>query len=176
MPTALERNGDFSQTLDNQRTRIRFISDPNLARKAWRATSTPAGAGCFAGNIIPQDRINPIGPDDAEHVPDAERDRSGRHAAVQLPVRGHRREAAADQVLRVDWNVAPARRSTARLQFGHEVCARGYVASGCAPDLFLHGNLAADAELVRHRHLRIVNTLLHTFNPTTVLEVTVGLN
>ncbi len=46
MPTQLERNGDFSQTLDST-GRMPVIKDP--------LNQTP-----FAGNVIPQSRINPV--------------------------------------------------------------------------------------------------------------------
>ena len=81
-----------------------------------------------------------------------------------------------DQVLRVDWNVAPNTTFYSRLQFGHEVCARGYVASGCPANLFLHQNLQQMQNSYDIDTFGIVNTLLHTFNPSTVLEVTAGLN
>jgi hypothetical protein len=48
MPTALERRGDFSQTLDQQGRPI-TIRDPL------------SGGAAFAGNRIPQDRVNPLG-------------------------------------------------------------------------------------------------------------------
>ena len=43
MPTALERSGDFSQSLDNNGKPIPQLKDPN--------------GGIFAGNIIPANRM-----------------------------------------------------------------------------------------------------------------------
>src|SRR5262245_1144087 len=55
MPTQLERNGDFSQSTDNQ-GRLLFIRDPQLAGNCNVTTGGPA---CFPGNVIPANRINP---------------------------------------------------------------------------------------------------------------------
>ena len=54
MPTALERQGDFSQTFDSN-GRLIFIKDP-LSTGACSATA--GGPGCFAGNVIPLDRLD----------------------------------------------------------------------------------------------------------------------
>jgi hypothetical protein len=55
MPTAAERQGDFSQTLDAN-GRLVFIKDPNASAAC---SVTTGGAGCFPGNIIPQTRFDP---------------------------------------------------------------------------------------------------------------------
>ena len=57
VPTALERHGDFSQTIDAN-GRLMFINDP-LSTAACNVTT--GGAGCFPGNIIPANRIDPNG-------------------------------------------------------------------------------------------------------------------
>jgi hypothetical protein len=57
MPTALERRGDFSQTFDSN-GRLMFIKDP-LATGACSVTT--GGPGCFPGNIIPANRLDPNG-------------------------------------------------------------------------------------------------------------------
>ena len=60
MPTALERAGDFSQTV-NSAGALRFIRDPQLGAQGLACNVNTGGPGCFAGNIIPPDRIDPIG-------------------------------------------------------------------------------------------------------------------
>jgi hypothetical protein len=60
-PTALERQGDFSQTRDNNGAPYPYIKDPSLA-----GPCTPTDqSGCFAdGGVlgrIPQNRLDPIG-------------------------------------------------------------------------------------------------------------------
>ncbi len=54
MPTALERQGDFSQTFDAN-GRLMFIRDPNAP---GTCSVTAGGAGCFSGNVIPAGRID----------------------------------------------------------------------------------------------------------------------
>ena len=56
MPSALERNGDFSQTFDAQ-GRLINIRDPRKVGLACNAVN--GGPGCFDGNIIPASMINP---------------------------------------------------------------------------------------------------------------------
>jgi carboxypeptidase family protein len=56
VPTALERAGDFSQSVDNNGAPV-FIRDP-LKAGACSATDQTA---CFAGNRIPQDRLYSVG-------------------------------------------------------------------------------------------------------------------
>jgi Carboxypeptidase regulatory-like domain/TonB-dependent Receptor Plug Domain len=55
MPTALERQGDFSQTFDAS-GRLIFIKDP-LSTGACSVTA--GGAGCFPNNQIPANRLDP---------------------------------------------------------------------------------------------------------------------
>jgi Carboxypeptidase regulatory-like domain/TonB-dependent Receptor Plug Domain len=55
MPTALERQGDFSQTFDAN-GRVINIKDPNSTAAC---SVTTGGAGCFPGNIIPSNRFDP---------------------------------------------------------------------------------------------------------------------
>jgi hypothetical protein len=55
VPTALERQGDFSQTFDANGKLI-FIKDP-LSSGACSVTA--GGPGCFPGNVIPPNRLDP---------------------------------------------------------------------------------------------------------------------
>src|SRR5262245_4455812 len=57
MPTALERQGDFSQTFDSN-GRLMFIKDP---LSPLPCNVTTGGAGCFPGNVIPRNRMDPNG-------------------------------------------------------------------------------------------------------------------
>ena len=55
MPTALERQGNFSQTLDSN-GRLIFIRDP---QRSGACSATAGGPACFPGNIIPTGRLDP---------------------------------------------------------------------------------------------------------------------
>jgi hypothetical protein len=56
MPTALERQGNFSQSVNTNGSQI-LIRDP----LSGQACSTTSAAGCFPGNIIPLSRLSPTG-------------------------------------------------------------------------------------------------------------------
>ncbi len=56
MPSALEREGNFTQTYDAQ-GRLINIRDPRKVGQACSAVN--GGPGCFDGNIIPASMINP---------------------------------------------------------------------------------------------------------------------
>ena len=73
-------------------------------------------------------------------------------------------------MLRVDWNVAPKTLFYSRLNFGYEAFKGGW-------GFVLNNANWPQLPIAYEIHsYGIVNTLLHTFSPTTVLEVTVGLN
>jgi hypothetical protein len=116
MPTELERNGDFSQTLDSA-GRLVFIRDPLLVAQGLPCVSptatNPAGdpRGCFPGNKIPANRINP----DVQRVlnllplPNAEDPaRNFNYTRTE-----RRDDSRANHVLTLDWK--PSARDTLRL-------------------------------------------------------------
>lgn len=55
VPTGLERQGDFSQTVDASGNRV-WVKDPLLPG----ACNASSAAGCFPGNRIPQSRMSPV--------------------------------------------------------------------------------------------------------------------
>ncbi len=57
MPTALERQGNFSQSIDRNGNPVAYIADP-VAIAAGKTCKKAGDSGCFAGNIIPAGRIN----------------------------------------------------------------------------------------------------------------------
>jgi hypothetical protein len=174
-PTALERAGDFSQTVAANGSRI-WIKDPQLFAQGLACSPTTGGPGCFSNNVIPPGRINPIGQAILAlfPMPNAVDPTGLRQYNHQWE--GTTEKLRTDQVLRVDWNMRPGTTTFySRLQFGHEVCARGFVSSGCF-NLFLQGNWPQMRNSYDIDTVSTVNTLLHTFNPSTVLETAVGLN
>ena len=169
MPTERERAGDFSQTVNSQGD-LRYIRDP-LSGQACNVNS--GGPGCFAGNVIPQARIDPVGRAILNLLPLPNTvDPSGarQYNYVYQNVIEKPRH---DQVLRVDANLRPATRFYSRAQFGNEVNDRsrsGLLASSG------NGGWPQFHSSYEIRTFSLVNTLLHTLSPTTVLEVTMGLN
>ena len=124
MPTALERQGDFSQTFDSQ-GRLIFIRDP---QSSGACSVTTGGPGCFAGNIIPANRIDPVGQSilNLMPLPNASDPTGTRQynytyqTAIDHP--------RTDQVLRVDWNAARDTTFYSRVQFGYEAFKGGVYA------------------------------------------------
>ncbi len=168
VPTELERRGDFSQTLDSQ-GRLLNIRDPLLAG-ACAQTGTP-GPACFPGNVIPQNRIDPVMQTlfNLFPLPNAS-DPTGARAYnyVFQTVQDRPRN---DQVLRMDWNVAEKTTFYSRVQWGYEAYA-GPVTSLLGSG----GGWPQQPSKYSIRSAGLVNTLLHTFNSTTYSEVTVGVN
>ena len=109
-PTALERNGDFSQTTDQNGALYNFIKDPSSAFACTAADTR----GCFQdGGVIGRIPQNRAVPDRAQHpeaVSAAQRQRAGRR--VQLPddtPEGERAEHAAGVPVRLSADVQAAR-------------------------------------------------------------------
>src|SRR5438094_1453619 len=166
VPTDLERRGDFSQTFDNQ-NRLIFVRDPLLPGACNSVTGGPA---CFAGNIIPANRIDPIGqalmnllPLPNATDPTGQRQYNYAFQTVQDWPRN-------DQVLRVDWNASPQTTFYSRVQYGYEK------RSGPVSFLGSSGGWPQYPTKYEIDTFGIVNTLLHTFNQSTFSEVTVGVN
>ena len=176
MPSALERNGDFSQTRNNAGV-LRNIRNPF---SGLACNVNTGGAGCFQGNTIPQAMIHPMGRQimNLFPLPDP--------ALVGNPVTqgnynyqfaGDTDKLRRDNVIRVDWNVRPGTTFYTRVQLGKEVFGRGQY-NETAPALiagagmgFPWSNGSYDINTSGY-----VATLTHTFTGSTVLEVIAGTN
>jgi hypothetical protein len=162
MPTAAERIGDFSETRDSNGNLI------NIRRAGSCSATGAAQAGCFPGNVIPVDLIDPTGQAllNLFPLPNAF-DPTGRYNYVFQTVHDYPRD---DQVLRVDWNAGPGTTVYGRLEFGDEkrVGASGTFA-------FMGGWPQMDGKF-ESENISYVTTVLHSFNRATFLEVTAGVN
>ncbi len=166
VPTALERAGDFSQTFDNQNKLI-FIRDPRLT---GNCAATTGGAACFANNVIPASMIDPNARAllNLFPLPNAV-DPTGTNQ-YNYVFQTEQDWPRNDQVLRVDWNIAPNTTAYGRLQFGYEKRAGGVSLLGST------GGWPQMATKYEIDTVSYVNTLLHTFSPTVYSEFTVGVN
>jgi hypothetical protein len=167
MPTALERKGDFSQTFDAQ-GKLVFIRDPLLS---GNCSATSGGPACFPGNVIPAGRFDAVGSSllNLFPLPNADDPTGGRqYNYVFQTVQDWPRN---DQVLRMDWNVAPQTTAYGRLQWGYEKRAGGVSFLGSTGAGWPQQPSKYEIDTVSY-----VNTLLHTFNQTTFAEFTVGVN
>jgi hypothetical protein len=166
VPTALQRQGNFSQTFDNQ-GRLVFIRDPRLSGNCAAITGGPA---CFPGNIIPADRIDPNARAllNLFPMPNAvDPTGTNQYNYVFQTVQDWPRN---DQVLRVDWNVSPKTTAYGRLQWGYEKRSGGVSLLGST------GGWPQMPTKYEIDTVSYVNTLLHTFSPSLFGEFTVGVN
>jgi hypothetical protein len=165
MPTALERNGDFSQTFDTQ-GRLVNIRDPQLS---GNCSTTTGGPACFPGNVIPANRIDTIGRQllNLFPMPTTAQDANGNNYSFQTVQDWPRN----DQVLRMDWNVAAKTTFYTRLQWGYEKRAGGVSFLGSTGAGWPQQPSKYEIDTVSY-----VSTLLHTFSPSLFGEATVGVN
>jgi hypothetical protein len=175
-PTALERNGDFSQTFNNAGV-LRHIRDP---LSGLPCNVNTGGPGCFPGNVIPQHRIHPMGRQILQLFPLPD------PALVGNPVTqgnynyqhaGETEKLRRDNVMRVDWNIRPGTTFYTRLQMGKEVFGRGED-NPSSPSLLPGANAGFPWAKGSYdiNTAGYVSTLTHTFTNTTVIEVIAGAN
>ncbi len=154
-PTTLERQGNFSETLD-QNGKLIPIWDPANNR-------TP-----FPGNIIPANRINKNGQAllNIMPLPNAVDPARSYNALIQSTVDQPRR----DSILRIDWNIGPSTQFYWRGIQDYEAFKGEFnfvLASSSWPQLPIIYDI---------RSAGSVATLIHTFSPTKVNEFTFGVN
>ncbi len=176
MPTALERSGDFSQTFDSQ-NRMRWIKDPNLAAQGLPCNVNTGGTGCFPNNRIPADRINAIGQRMLNLFPMPNATDPTGSRQYNYTYQNELDRPRNDQVARVDYNINRDTTFYTRVQFGNEVNSRGanaFLGAGTGNG----GNAGWPQFNTSYEvgSVSMVSTLLHTFNSSTVGEVTVGRN
>jgi hypothetical protein len=163
MPTALERQGDFSQTYDNNGARYPYIKDPLLSGSC-NATNQQA---CFAdGGVvgrIPTNRLYSTGLAILNWWPMPNIDGAGLAYNYQI-VRPVEKALGYQPVLRVDYQPLPALRIGAK-----------YEAYGERTQTFL-GNLPGftDARPSKPVTPSMMMTANYNLNPTTYIEATFG--
>ena len=162
MPTQLERNGDFSQSFDNQAG----CSTSGIRSSQATATSRLA-VRLLPGNVIPAGRINATAQKllNLFPLPNATPSGTNFNNYTFQTVQDWPRN---DQVLRVDYNIATNTTMYGRLQHGYEKRAGS---RSSARRGWPQQPSSYEIDTVSY-----VNTLLHTFNPTLFGEVTVGVN
>ncbi|MBL8173251.1 MAG: TonB-dependent receptor [Bryobacterales bacterium] len=154
-PTAAERQGNFSQSLDQGGTLIP-IWDPLNNRVP------------FAGNIVPASRIDRNGQALLNLMPQPNAVDPARsyNALIQSTVDQPRR----DSILRIDWNIGPKTQFYWRGINDYEAYQGQFdfvLASSSWPQLPIKYSI---------RSAGSVATLIHTFTPTLINEATFGIN
>jgi hypothetical protein len=176
MPSALERNGDFSQTVNNSGV-LRHIRNPF---SGLPCNVNTGGPGCFPGNVVPQSMIHPMGRQimNLFPLPDP--------ALVGNPVTqgnynyqfaGDTDKLRRDNVVRVDWNIRPGTTFYTRVQMGKEIFGRGQY-NESSPALIAGAGMGFPWSEGSYdiNTAGYVATLTHTFTGSTVLEVIAGTN
>jgi hypothetical protein len=154
MPTEAERRGDFSQSF-NTSGQLIVVRDPS--------TGLP-----FPGNVIPSNRIDANGQALLNLLPTPNATDPLRQ--YNYTFQSSFEQPRNDQVVRVDWNIAPTTTFYSRVNFGYEAFKGGW-------GFVLNNANWPQLPIAYEIHsYGVVNTLLHTFSPTLVGELTVGLN
>ncbi|MGH9843285.1 MAG: carboxypeptidase regulatory-like domain-containing protein [Blastocatellia bacterium] len=164
-PTALERAGDFSQSLDTN-GRLIPVRDP-LKTGACTLTDTTA---CFPGNKIPANRIDANGQKLLSIFPLPNFNPAlvsyNYNNVFQSTVNQPRRE----EILRMDWNTSSKTTFYARGIQNYEAYKGDFnfvLASNVWPQFPIKYQIESRG---------LVSTLIHSFSPTLTNEFTFGIN
>ncbi len=164
-PTALERAGNFSQSLDAN-GRLIPIRDP---QKTGACTLTDTTA-CFPGNIIPANRIDANGQKLLSIFPLPNINPAtvayNYNNVFQSQVDQPRRE----EILRMDWNISQKTTFYARGIQNYEAFKGDFnfvLASNVWPQFPIKYQIESRG---------LVSTLIHSFSPTLTNEFTFGIN
>ncbi len=163
VPTALERNGDFSRTFDTNGAVIP-IRDPLLSGNCGAMDRT----ACFPGNLIPSGRIDKAGQGllNLFPQPNAVDPRYTYNYEFQRTIDHPRRE----EILRMDWIVGHKTNFYARGIENYEAFKGDF-------NFVLASNNWHQFPINYQIESRgIVSTLIHTFSPTLINELTFGVN
>jgi hypothetical protein len=177
VPTALERAGDFSQSVDRAGNRFNFIKDPELSGRCQATPANPeAGvdyqAACFRdGGVlgrIPQMRLNqfPLGLRILNMYPLPNTTGTGFNYVTEAATSQPERQ----DLVRLDWNISNAWRVYGRF-------AKNTSNRDLAYGSFVLGDNLPDypAKYLFPRHSWSATTT-GTLNATTVVEATVGVS
>ena len=153
---------------DGARAAGRFLAIVRQHRRADPRCAIRRRARPFPGNRIPANRIDANGQAHAQPVPAAQP--HGRPRRPTTPSRARTSSRATTRCVRVDWNIGRNTNFYSRVNWGYEAFKGGW-------GFVLNNANWPQLPIAYEIHsYGVVNTLLHTFSPTLVAEVTVGLN
>ena len=166
MPTAAEKTGDFSASVNPNGSAI-LIRDPNTGA----ACAAAGGPGCYVSNKIPASRISAIGNAMLARFPNPNTvDPTGarQYNSIFQFTNTQPRE---DKILRVDYNVSPKDTMFVRLiKDNFENAGYGAIlgAIGDGWGQFPHS--------YHNPSKGLAATYIHTFRPNLINELTTGIN
>jgi hypothetical protein len=166
MPTALERQGNFSQSVNPNGSAI-LIRDP----LSGQACSSTSAAGCFPGNIVPANRISPVGQAmlNLFPLPNAT-DPTGQRQYNFTTILSNT-DPRTDKILRVDYNISSKDTLFVRLLQDYQAQSGYGAILGAAGDgwgQFPHSYFIPSAGFA--------TTYVHIFTPSLINEATAGQN
>jgi len=166
MPTALERQGNFSQSVNPNGSPI-LVRDP----QSGATCSSTSAAGCFPGNIMPTSRLNPIGQAMLSLFPlPNTTDPTGQRQYNFTDVLSNT-DPRLDKILRVDYNISAKDNMFVRLLQDYQAQSGFGAILGAGGDgwgQFPHSYFIPSAGFAI--------TYVHTFTPNLINEATAGQN
>lgn len=158
VPTALERSGDFSQTLNSQGRPVILYDPETLTGTGSARTRSP-----FPNNMIPADRINPVARRMMDFYPQPNNSRVAGNLAL-----GAARENTTDTFdTRFDHNFNDAHRILTRLSLQNPRTGE--------PNYFGNEGNPTNPPLIQRRRSATVQTT-HTLSPTLIANFHYGLS
>jgi hypothetical protein len=161
VPTALERTGDFSQSLSTTKNGTQETMYDPLSTNLTTGTRTP-----FAGNVLPASRISPIGLALASYYPTPNLTTTY-YGQPNQTVAVNTQDRADQGTFKLDHDAASwLKLSASYLHYGSQ-----------EPSNQWFGNVASPNQTVIYRHVDSTQSnAVATLNPTTVLTVRYGQN
>jgi hypothetical protein len=170
VPTALERAGDFSQTVDNAGKPFPYIRD-SLSGLPCTAPTDKAPAdtrGCFQdGGVlgrIPQNRLSQLGLNILKIYPLPNTIGTGFNYSTEEPTSAPQRQ----DLIRGDWNINNNWRANGKYLFYKNAPVQPY------GSFVLGTNMPDFATVFPNNRYHVTGTVTGSLSPTMVLEVTFG--
>jgi hypothetical protein len=177
VPTALERIGDFSQSVDASGARV-FVSDPmKLDASGKRLPCTAANTvdnpgGCFVSvvngspklHVVPQGSLFQPGLNILKIYPAPNTSGVGFNYVTEEPTSAPQRQ----DLIRTDWNITNNWRANGKYLFYKNSPTQPY------GSFVLGTNMPDFATDFPNNRYGVTGTVTGSLNPTTVLEVTFG--
>jgi hypothetical protein len=166
MPTQLERQGNFSQSVNPNGSAI-LIRDPNTGLSC----SSAGGAGCFPGNIIPASRQSAIGTAMLNLFPLPNTTDPTGQRQYNFTDTLSNTDPRLDKILRVDYSISANDTMFVRLLQDYQAQSGYGAILGAAGDgwgQFPHSYFIPSAGFA--------TTYIHTFRSNLINEATVGQN
>ncbi|MCU1327952.1 MAG: Cna domain protein [Bryobacterales bacterium] len=175
MPSAAERAGDFSASVNANGTPI-LVRDPS----SGAACAAAGGPGCFTGNKIPASRISAIGQAFMTRFPLPNfQDPTGQRQ-YNFQFQGANDQPREDKILRVDYNATSKDSLFVRLlQDYQDQSGDGAILGPANNGTSANNGAGTWGQFPHSYHIPSVGaamTWIHTFRPNLINEMTAGIN